>query len=158
MVTYQSVDVRDAVKRAARNLAGKAMEYGIRLEIPNPMKSDMAALQSISYEIRQKFKDSRRNVLFNDETMELVLDFSVAEGRPWRCMTAAQAKERKKKNKRGPPMEGWTRVPRRLMLSWMDRSAAARKATTRLHRTGWTGWPLAMRTIFTLTKEIQSAS
>ena len=98
MVTYQSVDVRDAVKRAARNLAGRGSDFGIRLEIPNYMKSDMAALQSVSYEIRQKYPESRRNVLFCDESMELVLDFSVAQGESWRRMTSTQARERKKKS------------------------------------------------------------
>ena len=87
------------MKRAARNLAGKGADYGIRLELPNRMKTDMAALQSVSYEIRQKFPEARRNVLFDDDKMALVLDFRTLEGRPWRRMTAVQAKERKKSRK-----------------------------------------------------------
>ena len=57
----------------------------------------MKALQSVSYDIKQKFPTSKRNVLFDDESMELVLDFCVREGESWRRMSAKQAKERKKK-------------------------------------------------------------
>ena len=57
----------------------------------------MSALQSVSYEIKQRFPAARRNVLFDDGQMDLVLDFSVSEGRPWRRMTSLQAIERKKK-------------------------------------------------------------
>ena len=96
IITFQSLEVRDAVRSAARNLAGKS-EYGVRLEIPNSLKSAMNSLQSASFEIRQKFPNSRRNVLFDDESMSLVLDFCTTEGGAWRRMTARQAKERKKK-------------------------------------------------------------
>ena len=103
-MTYQSVEVRDAVKRSARNLAGKGQDYGVRLEIPNSMKSAMAALQSVSFELKQKFPEAKRNVLYDDESMELVLDFAVQEGKPWRRMTAGQARNRKRKKR--PAEEG----------------------------------------------------
>ena len=75
IVTYQSTDVRDAVKGAARNLAGKGQDYGVRLELPNHLKSTMKALQAVSYELKTKFPQARRNVLFDDEAQDLVLDF-----------------------------------------------------------------------------------
>ena len=58
----------------------------------------MNDLQAVSYDIRQKYPGSRRNVLFDDAEMDLVLDFSTAEGQPWRRMTSLQARERKKKS------------------------------------------------------------
>ena len=100
VVIFRTVDVRDAIKRAARNLAGKGPSFGIRLEVPNNMKSAMGALQSASYEIRQKFPDARTNVLFDDEQMGLVLDFCTSDGGVWRRMSAGQARERKKKKPR----------------------------------------------------------
>ena len=35
IVTFSSVDARDAVKGAARNLAGLGQDYGVRHEVPN---------------------------------------------------------------------------------------------------------------------------
>ena len=98
VVTYLSTDVRDAVKSAARNLAGKGSSYGIRLELPNHLKSAMKALQAVSFEIKTKFPAARRNVLFDDETPDLVLDFATSEGQPWRRMSSAQRILRKKKS------------------------------------------------------------
>ena len=69
----------------------------MRLELPNHLKSAMAALQSVSYDVKQRYPASRRNVLFEDSSMELVLDFCTAEGQPWRQIMAGQARDRKKK-------------------------------------------------------------
>ena len=106
IVSFQSVDVRDAVKGSARNLAGKGRDYGVRLELPNHLKSAMKALQSASFEIKSRFGEARRNVLFDDETMDLVLDFSIGEGKPWKRMSSAQAIERKKRR----PSDGLNKV------------------------------------------------
>ena len=43
IVTFHSTDVRDTVKGSARNLAGKGKEFGIRLELPNHLKSSTKA-------------------------------------------------------------------------------------------------------------------
>ena len=77
LVPYQSTDVRDAVKSAARNLAGKGSDFGVRLEVPDHLKSAMKALQAMSFEIKQKYPSARRNVLFDDESQDLVLDLSL---------------------------------------------------------------------------------
>ena len=97
VVTYQTTEARDVVKGAARNLAGKSSDYGIRLELPNYLKSAMTALQSVSYSVKQRFPLARRNVLFDDSTLDLVLDICTGEGQEWRRITSAQAKQRKKK-------------------------------------------------------------
>lgn len=106
IVSYLSTDVRDAVKGSARNLAGKGRDYGVRLEIPNHLKSAMKALQSVSFQIKSKYPDARRNVLFDDGTMDLVLDFCVSEGGQWKRMTSMQALGRLKKM----PSEGGTKA------------------------------------------------
>ena len=53
----------------------------------------MKALQSVSYDIKQRHHLARRNVLFEDESMELVLDFCLEEGGSWRRITAGQARD-----------------------------------------------------------------
>ena len=97
IVTYHSTEVRDAVKSAARNLAGKGPDYGVRLEVPNHLKTNLNALQAASYQIKTKHPNARRNVLFEGDSMDLVLDFRLDEGRPWNRMSSSQAKLRKKK-------------------------------------------------------------
>ena len=91
-------EVRDAVKSAARNLAGLGSDYGVRLELPNHLKSSMRAIQSVSYDLKMKHPQVRRNVLFDDDTMDVVLDFNLSEDQPWMRLTSEQAKKRKKKN------------------------------------------------------------
>ena len=52
VVFFQTTDVRDAIKGAARNLASKGADYGIRLELPNHLKSAMKDLQAVSYQLK----------------------------------------------------------------------------------------------------------
>ena len=105
VVTFQSVDTRDAVRSAARNLAGKSSDYGVRLEIPNHLKTAMRDLQSASFEIKQRFPSSRRNVLMDDEALDLALDFCTTEGGAWRRMSSGQAKARRMKRASKPSAE-----------------------------------------------------
>ena len=67
IVKFATTEGRDLVKGSARNLASKGSTYGVRLELPNHLKTNMGALQSLSYKIRQKHADAKRNILFNDE-------------------------------------------------------------------------------------------
>ena len=97
LVRFKTVEARDIVRQAATNLVGRGQSYGIRLKIANHMKADMKALQVVSYDLKQRHPDARRNVLFDDDSLELVLDFSLREGAPWRRLTPGQAKMRKRK-------------------------------------------------------------
>ena len=99
LVQFQTIEARDIVRGAASNLAGCGPEVGIRLELPNHLKTNMKALQQVSYEIKQKHPTSRRNVLFDDDVMDLALDICLGEGQQWRRITPAQAKEKMKKKK-----------------------------------------------------------
>ena len=99
LVRFGSVEARDIVKGAASNLAGRGSDYGIRLELPNHLKTAMKHLQQISYDIRTKYPDARRNVLYDDASLDLVLDFCLTDGQAWRRLTAAQARERLKKKR-----------------------------------------------------------
>ena len=70
-VEFPSVELRDIVRGAAYNLAGMP-EAGIRLEIPHHLMANFKALNAASYRLKQKYKDCRRNVKFDDEDMDLV--------------------------------------------------------------------------------------
>ena len=96
IVCFDSVEARDVVRSSASNLAGQGSDVGIRLEIPASMRSAMRALQSLSFEIKTKHPASRRNILFDDDTSELVLDFATSEGGEWRRVTSKQAKNKKR--------------------------------------------------------------
>ena len=97
LVTFDTVEARDVVRGAATNLAGKGQEYGVRLEIPNHLRSAMKALQTVSYELRQRNQEARRNILFDDNAMDLVLDFQLQPTAPWRRVSSAQAKAKREK-------------------------------------------------------------
>ena len=104
LVSYESVEARDVVRSAATNLAGKGPDYGIRLEVPNHLRTAMRSLQTLSYELRQKNPEARRNILYDDETQNLVLDFQLRAAAPWRRVTSTQAMA--KRAKIGGPSSG----------------------------------------------------
>ena len=99
LVRFHTVEARDIVRGSASNLAGQGPDVGIRLELPNHLKTNMKALQQISYEIKTKHPTSRRNVLYDDDVMDLALDFSLGDGQPWRRITPSQAKDKMKEKK-----------------------------------------------------------
>ena len=76
VVKFSSVEVRDAVKQAAKELAGTSA--GIRFEIPAWLQPSLKTLESLSYNLKQKNTDMRRNIKFDDHAMDLVIDFCPA--------------------------------------------------------------------------------
>ena len=91
---FSSVDVRDAIKGAARELAG-CSDAGIRLEIPQYLQPSLKALETVSYNLKQKNPMVKRNIKFDDAEMDLVLDFCMDPGVDdprWRKVRPAQAK------------------------------------------------------------------
>ena len=99
IVRFSTTEARDVVKSSARNLAGLGSDYGVRLEVPGHLKSAMQAVQAVSYDIKKKYPGARRNVLYDDGSQDLVLDFCTAEGQSWKRVTAKQARQAKAKGK-----------------------------------------------------------
>ena len=97
LVRFNSVEARDVVRGDASNLAGRGSEVGIRLEVPNHLRASMKALQQVAYEIKTKHHGSKRNILFDDECMDLTLDFCLEEGGRWRRLSSGQARSKAKK-------------------------------------------------------------
>ena len=59
----------------------------------------MKAIQTVSYDIKQRHPSARRNVLFDDSTMDLVLDFCLGEGGQWKRSSSKQALARKDRSR-----------------------------------------------------------
>ena len=77
------------------------MGAGIRLEIPYSMQSKLKALESVSYNLKKKFPEIRRNIKYDDDTMDLVLDFNTHpdDGGNWKQVTSEQARQMKTRMK-----------------------------------------------------------
>ena len=102
IVWFPTSEARDVVKAAAKNLSTFGSEYGVRLELPNHLKTTMQNLQAVSFDIKKRHPGARRNVFFDDGAQDLVLDFCTSEGQPWRRVSAKQAKASKAKRARDP--------------------------------------------------------
>ena len=85
-VIFDSVETRDAVRSAAANLANSPDPCGLRLEIPQHLKSDFKVLENTAFKIRKKNPGSKTNVKFSDEVMGLVLDFKTTDSE-WRTIS-----------------------------------------------------------------------
>ena len=89
-VTFLDVDTRDAVRSEASNLAGQS-EAGIRLEIPDYLRPSLRSLESVSYHMKKAHPGMKRNVRFDDEALDLVLDVKLGENHPWKRIRPSQA-------------------------------------------------------------------
>ena len=86
--------VRDVVRSGARELAGDPATR-IRLEIPRHLQRNLKPLESISYSLKRKHPGMRRNVKFNDDRLDLVLDFCIDPDKDdavWKKLRPDQAK------------------------------------------------------------------
>ena len=75
VVVFSTVEIRDAVRRAAKELAGDN-GAGIRLEVPRGLQPSLKALEAVSYNLKQKNNGIKRNIRFDDLAQDLVLDFN----------------------------------------------------------------------------------
>ena len=92
VVEFPSVDLRDIVRRSAYNLAGDR-SAGIRLDVPHHLMKNFKALESASYKLKQQYPSLRRNIKFDDEVCDLVLEFRISEGAGWKRLRPQEAKE-----------------------------------------------------------------
>lgn len=105
LVTFDSNRDRDDVRAHAKNLEKKGR--GLRLEIPDHLWPSFRVLQDLGYELRQKNPALRRNVLFDDNTRDLKLDFSF-DATNWKTVSPDEA--RKSLSKCRPARSGRTAV------------------------------------------------
>ena len=122
VVIFSSTEVRDAIRRGARELAGSP-EAGIRLEVPRGLQPSLKALEAVSYSLKQKNSNIRRSIKFDNASLDLVLDFNTdPDGSGvWRRVTAAQAKQMR--GKIGRPAGGAAHITDAELEGMMDTAA-----------------------------------
>ena len=86
---FASTSLRDTIKSMGFKLEGQ--RAGIRIEVPNFLKSDFHVLQNLSYRLKMANKDMKRSVKFDDETYGMMLDIQMP-GQDWRRVRPAQAR------------------------------------------------------------------
>ena len=91
-VVFRSSELRDRVRASAKNLAGDR-HSGIRLHIPGFLESNFKVLENISYALKQKHPGLRRNIKYDDQHRDLMLDFQTKPGEPWRTVLPEQARK-----------------------------------------------------------------
>ena len=55
--------------------------------------ANFKALNAASYRLKQRYKDCRRNVKFDDEDIDLVLDFKISDKTGWEKLKPTQARK-----------------------------------------------------------------
>ena len=92
LVEFPTVDLRDVVRGAAYNLADHP-DSGILLEIAHHLMANFKALSNASYRLKQKYPACKRNIKYDDECADLVLDFKVGQSSNWKKLRPSQARE-----------------------------------------------------------------
>ena len=94
IVTFECKEIRDAIKAAGPSLAGVGVEAGMRIHVPNHLKRDLDVLLSLSFQMKQKHANLRRNVKMDDSNLGLVLDFCIGDG-DWKRIRPDEARKAK---------------------------------------------------------------
>ena len=84
LVVFESARDRDDVRSFAKNLERRGR--GLRLEVPDHLWPSFRVLQNVGYELKQKHPALKRNVLFDDDSMDLKLDLCTDPSQPWRTI------------------------------------------------------------------------
>ena len=95
IVLFPDVETRDGVRSAAPRLAGNK-DAGVRLEVPEFLRPSLRSLESAAYLLKQAHPGLKRNLKFDDEVMDLVMDVRLAEGSAWKKIRPGEAAEAKK--------------------------------------------------------------
>ena len=97
IVTFTEREGRDAVKAYANGLATCAGAAGLRLELPDSLKGSYRVLEEHGYAIKQLYgKETKRNVKFDDRTLDLMMDIKLPGSTTWHDITTEQARRAKK--------------------------------------------------------------
>lgn len=90
LVLFETRRERDDVRGHAKNLEKKGR--GVRLEVPDQLWPSFRALQNLAYELKQKTPSLRRNILFDDVSRDLKLDFSTGQ-EEWKSVSPQEARK-----------------------------------------------------------------
>ena len=90
VVEFPIAAIRDSIKSLGFKLEGQ--RAGIRMEIPNFLKSDFYVLQNLSYKLKQSNKSMKRGIKFDEENFGVMLDIQLP-GQDWSRIRPDQARE-----------------------------------------------------------------
>ena len=101
IAVFENKHIRDAVKSAAPNFANRRDEAGMRLHAPAHLQKDFQALMNLSYDLKKKHPDLKRNVKFDEEDGGLFMDLRLRTDGDWRRVkpSEAAAATKKRQNK-----------------------------------------------------------
>ena len=94
LVTFESIDDRDAVKAMGSNLAGQS-EAGMSVHVPGHLLDSLYALNGVGYSIKAKNQGVKRSIKFDDLEQNIYLDICIAG--QWKKITPTEAKNALKK-------------------------------------------------------------
>ena len=94
MATFESREVRDAVRASSKNLAGCAVKAGIRLHVPGFLSTNFKLLENLGYQMKSAAGGVRRVIKFDDENQDLMLDVKI--GDQWKRIRPPEAQAAKR--------------------------------------------------------------
>ena len=92
-VTFENKRIRDDIKANAANLANHRDTAGMRLAVPDHLQKEFKLLMSLSYDLKQKHADLKRNIKFDETNLSLFMDVQFKRDGPWRRIRPEQAKD-----------------------------------------------------------------
>ena len=102
VVQFETKQVRDAVKAKAVNLANFRDKAGVRLELPDHLQKDFHLLMNLAYDMKQRNRDQRRNIKFDEKDAGLYMDVQVEKDGQWKRIKPVQAKGLAGRRRGGP--------------------------------------------------------
>ena len=91
VVTFENKQVRDEVKAAASNLANFREEAGMKLHVPDHLRRDFQTLMNLSYDLKKKNPDLKRNIKFDEDDLGLYMDLKLKKEGQWNRVKPSQA-------------------------------------------------------------------
>ena len=90
IATFESRVERDCVKAAGINLAGQT-EVGMGIHVPGHLMDNLVALNGVGFGIKQRQKDVKRAIKFNDVNRDIYMDICI-DGQ-WKKITPTKARQ-----------------------------------------------------------------
>ena len=91
IVTFDTKEARDTVKRNAHHLANHQDDAGMRIHVSNYLQRDFKALIKLAYNLKQKWSALKRNVKF--DPLGLYMDMQVKPDATWQRVRPEQARQ-----------------------------------------------------------------
>lgn len=90
LATFETRVERDCVKAAGINLAGQ-VEAGLAIHVPGHLMDNLVALNGVGYGIKQKQKNVKRAIKFDDVNQDIYMDICI-DGH-WKKITPRKARQ-----------------------------------------------------------------